>query len=430
MAFAPAPELDEAAHVATPSPLSPSPVLPHRSSVAINVLPLELLIEIVSYTHLKSRTGVLALVCKRWRMAALRSIQRLVFSKPDVCPNEKLTEFVALVPSLTDLTVFSGADAPRSLRSLCIVSQRMLDSLPRGDPLPHLTTLYINDIPSHDLPHFIRFVHTHTRLTALGVGPGDFSTLWTALEGVAVRKLCIRSDAVACLKRLIDSGRFDSLELTCSLDTFLSLPAHCVGDLISLTLTDTPRTADRRLPTHFPDALEQLCHFSRSLTSLTFDGSPSDELLHVATHRDLLLRTATVKAVGAERWPDVCLWRRVETLRVMPAFTDSPLAHRTVLPHLREVQIGSSDGAVFDAQRALALAADFLRTHTTILHIRLHVTATDSAILVSLRALIELAVVCGLRQLSLHVPHTEATLEALCHEVTMRGWLRTQLVVG
>lgn len=87
----------------------------HLSSVASNI-PLDVLRIIMSFVPLHPRLRVVSLVCRRWRSAALQSVDHLHTSRPSSAATA--LRFLPFVTSLSLCTVSSELQVPTGLRIL------------------------------------------------------------------------------------------------------------------------------------------------------------------------------------------------------------------------------------------------------------------------------------------------------------------------
>lgn len=138
----------------------------------ISTLPIDILIEIFSFNNLHGRFRAISLVCKRWRIAALRSITSLYCNTPGPSPNlvlpllPSLTEFDCSYSSFTSSSTTTPTTIlPHHLTKLSCFSFESDNSI--SPPFPPLRSLSVSKFSG---PLFISLLREiKTSLTSLSL---------------------------------------------------------------------------------------------------------------------------------------------------------------------------------------------------------------------------------------------------------------------
>lgn len=335
--------------------------------MSINSLPLDVLAEIASYAPLRARLRSLSFINKRWRAAALRSVQELRFADSDRTAPLILPLLFGLFPSLTSLDLPFGVaymTLPTTLRTLRLGAQftkQAVEVAHRGVPtflsthFPNLTSLDL----SVDAPLFLksdervtllrRFLATHsTQLIELAVGTVDRMT-WSGLSFPALSTLSFAIGG----NRLNFADFPYAPQLRISFPSITQLPPRPLSSLTSIDFTFSA-TLQRRF-----DSIAQSVFQHPALQRVTWPGRLSESERVQRTYVSDMQRTFTTRTMDVKwTWEALVGWRSIETL-VMSVLPDDALS-ATLFPRLRTVSIGGS-GQPLDGRKTVRLAKEILR---------------------------------------------------------------------
>lgn len=388
------------------------------AAAPINTLPSELLIAIFTYAPHLARLRALALVCKRWRIAVLRSIRSFVWQlfgqgHHDSCKDRSLAAVLALLPGLTSLEIKDDAcDAvlPVGLRCLKIkplpTEFHSISFL--SAHLPSLTALHLGSFrgcTDSTVMAVVDFASAHSsqllELSLASVPQTLARQQWPALRRLVLPHM-MHSDSLEvfdhapCLQEL-------SVEQT--LDVHHSIPDRCLPVLKSIGL----------LSNILSPCLTRL-RSATKLDSMALMMAPSRVV--AAEHADFLGRTVKTLTLSSTS-EELKLFSALRSLHVMQLPSHVP-AVLSQLACLRQVTIGSL--VPLPAVGALTFASSILRQvpQLEVLNVYMEVDEEDAVnrLLPILHDLVSLASSTNVHTIGLRATYVSATRIAKAHIAT------------